>query len=145
MITTYDYREINNMNTETRWKQRLRNFQKVMIQLEDGVKLQHYSNLEKAGLIKTVEFTFELAWKTLKDLLESEGYDLKSPRIVIKQAFKSGYIDDGDSWLELLEKRNYLTHSYDDIQTNEAIVMIKEKYYPLLLKLSNHLKTEVNQ
>ena len=43
--------------------------------------------------------TFELAWKVLKDYLESEGYMVKSHRETIKQAFQIGLIDNGHVWI----------------------------------------------
>ena len=41
----------------------------------------------QADLIQTYDFTFELAWKTLKEYLEEEGFNTPSPKKVIRQAF----------------------------------------------------------
>ena len=58
---------------ERRWQQRLDNFGTALGQLTDACKRERYDNLERAGLIKTFEFCFELSWKVLKDLLYYEG------------------------------------------------------------------------
>jgi len=58
------------------WKQRFANYEKAFEQLTSAVEQDSYSVLEVAGLIKTFEFTFELAWKTLKNYLEKEGYKI---------------------------------------------------------------------
>jgi len=67
-----------------RWKQRLENLQKAQLRLVKACSQETYNDLELAGLIQTFEFPFELTWKTLKDLLEFEGYDAASPRSVIR-------------------------------------------------------------
>lgn len=60
--------------------------------------------------------TFDLAWKTMKDIL-IEHYAIidfvaGSPREVLKKAFQAGMIS-GDEWIQMLEIRNQLTHDYD--------------------------------
>ena len=72
------------------------------------------SDLEKADVIQIYEFTFELAWKTLKDLLEEVGFEVKTPRDSIKTAFQNGIIDNGDIWIDMLEKMNLMLHTYDE-------------------------------
>ncbi len=63
-------------NEDIRWQQRFDNFQKALAQLEDAVVLtrnRQLSNLEKQGLIQAFEFTYELAWNTLKDYCVYQG------------------------------------------------------------------------
>lgn len=55
-------------------------------------------------MIQTYEFTFELAWKTLKDYLEEKGVIVKFPRDTIKEAFRYELIEDGELWLDMLQK-----------------------------------------
>ena len=59
--------------SEIRWHQRLENFQKAFLQLQEFAAKPELNKFEKQGLIQCFEYTFELAWKTLKDYLESEG------------------------------------------------------------------------
>ena len=54
------------MSSNIRWKQRYQNFEKAFKLLEEAVLKTGLSKLEKAGVIQIYEFTFELAWKTLK-------------------------------------------------------------------------------
>lgn len=64
------------MRIDVRWIQRFQNFQKALTQLEQAVilgKSRKLSNLEKQGTIQAFEFTHELAWKTLKDFLQTRG------------------------------------------------------------------------
>jgi nucleotidyltransferase substrate binding protein (TIGR01987 family) len=85
--------------------------------------------------------SFELAWNTLKDYLEEEGFiEIKSPRAAIKKAFESGLITDGHTWLKALEDRNLTSHTYDENTANQVVDLIKKSYYPLLTSLYNELK-----
>jgi len=71
-------------NLDVRWKQRLENFDKAFTQLEKFVAHENLNEMELQGLIKAFEFTYELAWKTMLDLLKFKGYsDILKPRPVI--------------------------------------------------------------
>jgi len=118
------------MDLDIKWQRHLVNFEKAFLRLQKATELNDYDELAQAGLIKTFEFTFELAWKTLKDLLEIKGYSEITPRDVIKRAFQSGYIQDGETWLDILEKRNLMVHTYDETKAMEVITLIKTRYFP---------------
>ena len=115
-----------------RWKQRFENLTKAYRQLENATQRETYDELATAGLIQMFEFTFELVWKTFKDYLELNGYDENTPRNVLKRSFELGYINDGERWLEALEKRNILSHVYDEHFAAEAIILIKSRYFPMI-------------
>lgn len=115
---------------EIRWKQRYENFKKAYINLDSAVsQFDSLSILEKEGLIQRFEYTFELAWKTLKDYLESQDVEVRFPREVIKESFKYNLIDNGDIWMDMLEKRNLMAHTYDEHRFNLAVNKIKNSYY----------------
>jgi nucleotidyltransferase substrate binding protein (TIGR01987 family) len=134
------------MNTETRWRQRYANFQKALLQLDNAVDMEEYSNLEREGLIQRFEYTIELAWKTLQDLLVSKGYeDIKGPKPVIRQAFKDGYILDGDAWLEMWDARLLTSHTYNEDTAIELAEKIKTKFFYLLDDLDKKLAKEIEE
>ncbi len=64
--------------------------------------------------IQRFEFTFELAWKTLKTFLELQGLEARSPRSAIRGAFQAGLLPEDPFWLEMLELRNLTSHTYDE-------------------------------
>jgi len=126
---------------ERRWQQRLDSFGTALAQLTDACDRQRYDYLELAGLIKTFEFSFELSWKVLKDLLFYEGHDVKAPRAVIRKSFEVDYIGESDceTLLEALDKRNLLSHVYLLDVAREAETLIREHYHPVLLRLHRAL------
>jgi len=118
--------------TDVRWKLRLENLKKALIRLEDACAQEEYSNLELAGLVQTYQFTFELCWKTLKDLLTLEGYEVNSPRETIKKAFEMSLISDINRWFHALESRNVLSHVYNEPTAKQAEHLIKTEFEPML-------------
>lgn len=128
---------------DVRWKQRFQNLEKAYQFLDKAVQLAVYDELQAAGLAHSFEFVFELSWKTLKDYFNFTGISISSPRESIKQAFASGLIADGHLWLQILEKRNELTHTYSNEQAKLAIKLIRETYFPAIQQLYHNLKEKI--
>ena len=128
---------------EIRWQQRFQNFEKAFNRLVDAIGRISDDQLIQAGIVQTFEFTFELAWKTMKDKLEYEGFSAKTPREVIKQAFQVSYISSPELWLEALDKRNLMSHTYDKEKANEAISLIKDRYFYIIRDIYFFLKNEL--
>lgn len=106
------------MSKDIRWKQRFQNFSKAFQLLREPVcrELDSFSDLEKGGIVQRFEITFELGWKTLKDYLVFSGVTVEqiTPRAVIKQGFASKIISDGQTWIDMLDRRNLFAHIYDE-------------------------------
>ena len=90
------------------------------------------------GTLHRFEFTFELAWKTMKDYLEYSGVieGIGSPREIIKTAFANGIIEDGENWIKMMLARNSLSHLYDEEKSREIYIEIKEIYLNLFENLN---------
>ncbi len=128
-------RQVNIMEQDTRWKQRFANFQKATNQLTEFINKGELNKFEVQGLIQCFEYTFELAWKTMKDYLEYQGFIVKSPRQTIKTAFQVELIKDGHIWIDALEKRKLMAHTYDEQIAKEVELLIREKYYKVIKDL----------
>ncbi len=85
------------------------------------------------AIIHRFEFSFELAWKLMKVVLDYEGIEVSSPRSSIREGWKAGLIVDAETWLDMQEKRNLSTHTYDEFTALEVYRQIKEKYVALLV------------
>lgn len=130
------------MNLDIRWKQRFENYNKAFNQLTEFVEKEELNKFEVQGLIQCFEYTFELAWKTMKDYLEESGYEVKSPRETIQLALSSGLIEDGHSWIDALNKRNLMAHTYDETTAEEAKFLIMTQYFSVLKNLRDQLGNE---
>ncbi len=130
------------MQQDIRWRQRYQNYSKALSQLDEFVALPELNKFERQGLIQCFEYTFELAWKTMKDFLDYQGIQAPTPRAAIQQAFASALIGDGHAWIDALEKRNLMAHTYDEGNAAEAERLIRSVYHPILKAFSATLEAQ---
>ena len=126
------------MRQEPRWKYRFESFERAFSLLTEVLDKDEPNLFERAGLIQMFEITFELAWKTLNDRLRDDGISVvATPRQVIREAFRAGLIDDGQSWINMLEDRNKMSHRYDLEDFEGAEDNIRSSYRFALEKFRN--------
>lgn len=121
------------MNLDIRWQQRFQNFERAFTLLRTALEErapEKFNQLELEGLVQRFEYTFELAWKTLKDYLEHQGVALSeaTPRAVLKAAFAAKIIDDGQTWIDMLAHRNLMSHTYDCEKFEQAVRALRARY-----------------
>lgn len=120
------------------------NFCKSLSNLKEGAELNEpYTIVEQTGIAALFEICFEQSWKLMKLIIEEHGrYDEKigSPRAIIKLAYQCGLIENSESWLEMLEARNILAHTYSDEQALSIIRRLEPEFIPLF----DALKTEID-
>ena len=127
---------------DIRWEQRFANYRKALSQLTKFIDKGELSDLEEQGIIKAFEYTYELAWNTMKDYLEYQGIvDVAGSRDSIREAFKINLIADGSAWMEMIKSRNLTSHTYNEDTAEEIVSAIVNSYYNLFkqleLKLAN--------
>ncbi len=137
------------MTLDIRWQQRLNNYEKALSQLTDAVDLsqrRELSDLEKQGLIQVFEFTHELAWNTLKDFLEHKGQaELYGSRDATRKAFELEIIEDGDSWMQMIQNRNRSSHTYNQKVMQEIIDAVTTDYHKQFQSLFEKLNKMKNE
>ncbi len=128
-------------NKDIRWEQRYANFKKALRQLQKFIDKGELTELEQQGLVKAFEYTYELAWNTLKDFLEYQGQtDIYGSRDAIRQAFSLQLIEDGDGWMDMLQSRNKTSHTYNEETAQEICRAVQNIYYPLFRQLNQKLE-----
>lgn len=131
------------MSHDIRWQQRLSNYRKALAQLENAVMLaeqRDLSDLENQGLIQAFEFTHELAWNCLKDFLEHKGQsEIYGSRDATRKAFELQLIEDGETWMNMIQSRNRTSHTYNQKVMQEIITDVTEVYFSQFKALANKL------
>ena len=134
---------------DIRWEQRFSNYCKAFNQLKkfiDKNEQENLSDLEKQGLIQAFEYTYELAWTTLKDFLEFSGQrDIYGSRDATRKAFELGLIEDGESWMDMLQSRNLTSHTYNEDVAEQICRAVLDEYFPLFQKLKEKMQTLLSQ
>lgn len=134
--------------SDIRWKQRFDNLQRAYRRLQWALEMTQQDpdgDLIRMAVIKAYEFTFELSWKTLKDYLAYNGIDARLPREVIKQGFATGLIANGQLWIDMLEERNLMAHTYDDTRARQAVEQIQLRYLSGLAQLHDLLASKLEE
>ncbi len=126
---------------DIRWAQRFANYNKTLLQLKKIFVKSELNELEEQGLIKSFEYTYELAWNTIKDFYEDQGdVGIQGSKDAVRLAFKRGLISNGEAWLEMIENRKLTVHTYNEATAQEIAMLIKKKYFSLFLVLQQNLE-----
>jgi nucleotidyltransferase substrate binding protein (TIGR01987 family) len=136
-------------NQDVRWKQRFHNFNRAFTLLRSAVEersIDGLSELEQEGLIQRFEYTFELAWKTMKDYLMDHGVVLReiTPRAVIKESVTAGIIQNGQPFIDMMLARNMLSHCYDFERFRDVLGQLSPVYLPALESLYDFFLYRIN-
>ncbi len=137
------------MDYDIRWKQRFDNFKKAFTKFQEGVDIynkKELSDLEKQGIIKSFEYTYELAWNLIRDYLIYNGIvEIRGARDAIKAGFKYEIIKNGDVWLEIINLRNITTHTYNDSIIKKVLQKICTIYFNEFKNLYDFFNKLINK
>lgn len=127
-----------------RWQYRFANFSRAYTLLREANDLSSENKLDqlgKEGMIRRFKCSVDLAWNTIKDYLEDQGLVLSQgmPKDVIKEAVSARLIERGDDWMDLIDARNEMSHTYDFKRFEAVIKQTSEKYLPCLGELHEKL------
>ncbi|MGL5035941.1 MAG: nucleotidyltransferase substrate binding protein [Microcystaceae cyanobacterium] len=126
---------------DIRWKQRLDNYQKAVRQLTKFIEKGELNELEEQGMIKAFEYTYELAWKMIKDYYEDQGeVNIQGSRDALRLAFQRGIINDGDHWMKMIKSRIATVHTYNEEIARQIIQEIRNPYFQLFIELQTKMQ-----
>ena len=127
------------------WRQRFSNYQKALSQLTKFIEKGKLNEFEQQGLIQAFEYTYELAWNTIKDFYENQGEtNIQGSRDAFRLAFQRGLIQDGEVWLDMVKNRAKTSHTYNEEIANEIGEVIVNQYFDLFVSLKDTLKATID-
>lgn len=132
-----------------KWLERLATFKNAIGRLAEVIDLSRQRKLnqfECDSLIKRFEFTFEMAWKLMMSYEKENGVtELHGSKDVVRQAYSMSIIENGESWLEMIDARNNTSHLYDEEMAADVMDEIIQTYYPLFMELQNKMDEIANK
>jgi nucleotidyltransferase substrate binding protein (TIGR01987 family) len=127
---------------DIRWIQRLNHFSKALGQLRKFIEKSALNELEEQGLIQAFEYTYELAWNTLKDYFEAQGEtNINGSRDAFRLAFKRGLIKDGETWMDMIRSRTLTSHTYNEEVAKQIATAIVNRYFSEFVMLQTQLQS----
>lgn len=104
-----------------------------------------YDTVVLTGLVGLYEICFEQAWKMMKEILEAHGYEegaTGSPKIILKTAYRAGMIENEELWLQALQERNNVTHSYNENIALGIVKKAKQDFYDMFCALKKEVEED---
>jgi len=142
MIKNLNQKLGKHMQNDIRWKQRFYNYQKALVQLTKFIEKGELSELEEQGIIKAFEYTYELAWKVIKDYYEEQGeVSIQGSRDALRLAFQRGLITDGDNWMKMIKSRIASVHTYNLEVAQQINQDIHDIYFQLFIELKEKMES----
>jgi nucleotidyltransferase substrate binding protein (TIGR01987 family) len=127
--------------TYTNWQKRFSGYKKAFALLSKIVKIEELSNIQQLGLIKAFDLTFDLSWNTIKDYFLYQGItEIHDSRDAFRTAFKQGLIEDGETWMSMIESRTQTNQTYDESVASGIAGDIINNYYDRFKELENKLE-----
>lgn len=121
---------------ERKYNNKLQKLKEASSRLNDLIESKEKTSYFEDAVIQRFEFTFELLWKTLKEVLEENLIQVNNtPREVFKAAFSSGYIQNEEIADLMLYDRNLTTHMYSQDIAHQIFKNIVEKYIDQINKI----------
>ncbi len=127
----------------TKWIERFKVYQNALAVLEEVCKsyIENKDNIIfKLAVIKAFEIVFELAWRLVRDYLKECGIGAKYPLDSLKGAYSKSMLMNYYVWLDMLEDKNEVTHSYNPTKADAIAEKIVSKYLKEFYTLLNYLK-----
>jgi len=99
------------------------------------------NELRRDAIIQRFEYTYELAWKTLKRVLKEKFniQEMLTVKETYREAGKHGIIDNVEKWFDYQKARNLTSHTYDENTANLTLKQVK-LFIKDVEKLSKNLK-----
>ena len=125
---------------DEKFTKRFESFKNSLASLSEAKERDMSDSFVLSGTSAKFSITFDLAWKTMKDILVQyysiTGFVTGSPREVLRESFKAKLISD-DAWMDMLKVRNELAHDYDCEVVRTHCNTIVEKYIDLFYDFKN--------
>jgi len=105
-------------------------------------RIDMLTDRDRAGAIQAFEFTYELAWKTMRRILRSQGVpdpEITSTKSWVREAAQMGLISNPKMWFEFINIRNLTVHTYND-QISAKIIECFDDFSVSLDELARNLE-----
>ena len=123
------------------WQNRFSGYKKALGLLSEFINQKELSKIQRLGLIKAFDLSFDLAWNVIKDYFQYQGItEIQGSKDAFRTAFKQGLIEDGETWMSMIESRIQTTHTYNESVASDIAKDIINSYYDRFKELETKLE-----
>jgi len=132
------------VNENIRWKfcykddflPKFKDMQAAIVDIDEMIANDMFDNVYQVKFFKAFKSLFDGAVKTLKSYLRYQGIFQTEVLEIIKEAFYVEFIEDGQTWVDMLfDTNDWAANNYKGLDI-KARLCIKERYLPVLNKLN---------
>ena|SRR3989344_91712 len=117
-------------------------FKKAVTRLKESMSKEKTIERRDSALMR-FQLSFDTGIKSIKEYLKSQGKECYVAKQCLRSAFQIGLIEHDSSWLQMVDDRNEIIHSYNE-EVAEYIYSKLNQYLVLFNKLIENLeKAEV--
>jgi nucleotidyltransferase substrate binding protein (TIGR01987 family) len=113
-------------------------FLTAVTRLEEALA-QPENSFMRDATIQRFEFTYELAWRSLKLWLETKDISVLNAKDTLQAALEQGLLVDRNGLSQLHRMRNLASHAYDETQARQVYRFIKNDGFQLLRVLADQI------
>lgn len=128
---------------------KLDNFANCLAVLADAdFQMAETNDIYRTGIVGQFNLTFELSWKALQEIMRKHSVEeasTGSPREILQLGYKIGFINDAETWLLMLKKRNTSVHIYNEDEIDELILLIRDSFIPAFTVLKDTLVKKLEE
>ena len=128
---------------------KLDNFANCLAVLADAdFQMAETNDIYRTGIVGQFNLTFELAWMALQEVMREHSVEeatTGSPREILQLGYKIGFINDAETWLLMLKKRNTSVHIYNGDEIDELILLIRDSFIPAFMVLEDTLVKKLEE
>lgn len=105
--------------------ERIHEFRRAVVRFGEALAEPDDNPLVIDASIQRFEFSVELAWKSLREvLLRDHGVDAASPKSVLRHAYQLSIVSNESLWLAMLQDRNLTSHTYRETLAREIFARL---------------------
>jgi nucleotidyltransferase substrate binding protein (TIGR01987 family) len=92
----------------------LDNFGRALERPEEALAMPGDDAVTRDVAILRFVLVYETAWKALRQFLAAEKIEARYPKEAFRQAYQAGWLERETPWVNMLDDRNLVAHTYNE-------------------------------
>lgn len=118
----------------------LKQFDSALLALQEAIDTDMGDKKSRDSVLLSYVFTFETGVKSMRKVLQELGMQVPDyASAVLRAAFQAQLIHDASGWEALRDRRNFVSHAYDEVQAIAIAAYVRQHALALFVQLQQRL------